>query len=79
MRAGANSLRVVGDMWGMGRVIPPEALVEYEAGYDERIARRFPVVSLCQYDARRFSSLAILAALQGHRDTFRYPIERLLG
>jgi transcriptional repressor of dcmA and dcmR len=79
MRAGANSLRVVGDMWGMGRVIPPEALVEYEAGYDERIARRFPVVSLCQYDARRFSSLAILAALRGHRDTFRYPIERLLG
>jgi excisionase family DNA binding protein len=79
MRAGAQSLRVVGDMWGLGRVVPPEALVEFEAGYDERIARRFPVVSLCQYDARRFSSLAILAALQGHRDTFRYPIERLLG
>jgi excisionase family DNA binding protein len=79
MRAGAHSLRVVGDMWGMGRVVPLEALVEYEAGYDERIARRFPAVTLCQYDARRFSNLAILAALQGHRDTFRYPIERLLG
>jgi len=78
MRAGAHSLRLVGDMWGMERVAP-EALVEFEAGFDERIARRFPVVSLCQYDARRFSSLAILAALQGHQDTFRYPIERLLG
>jgi len=79
MRAGAHSLRVIGDMWGIGRAVPPEALVEFEASYDERIARHFPVVSLCQYDARRFSTHAILAALQGHRDTFRYPVERLLG
>jgi excisionase family DNA binding protein len=79
MRAGAHSLRLVGDMWGMGRGVSPEALVEFEAGFDERIAPRFPVVSLCQYDARRFSSLAILDALRGHKDTFRYPIERLLG
>ena len=79
MRAGAHSLRLVGDMWGMGRVVSPEAMVKFEADFDERIARRFPVVSLCRSDARRFLSLAVLDALQGHRDTFRYPIERLLG
>jgi transcriptional repressor of dcmA and dcmR len=78
LKAGAPSLRVVGDMWGMGGVATPEALVEYEAGYG-RIARRFGVASLCQYDARRFTSLAILNALKGHGDTFAHPVDRLFG
>ncbi len=78
-RAGAHSLRVVGDMWGMAKSASPEALMEFEAGFDEHISRRFPVVSLCQYDARRFSGLAILNALKEHRDTFRHPADRVLA
>jgi excisionase family DNA binding protein len=78
-RAGAHSLRVVGDLCGLSKVLSPKAIVEYEAGYEERIARRFPVVTLCQYDVRRFSGLAILNALAGHGDMFRYPADRLLA
>jgi excisionase family DNA binding protein len=78
-RAGAHSLRVVGDMWGMAKSASPEALMEFEAAYDEHISHRFPVVALCQYDARRFSGLAILDALKQHKDTFRYPADRVLA
>jgi MEDS: MEthanogen/methylotroph, DcmR Sensory domain len=60
-------------MWGMVKSASPEALMEFEAGFDEHLSRRFPVVSLCQYDARRFSGLALLNALKQHRDTFRAP------
>jgi len=77
-QAGVPSLRVVGDVWGIARSVSPEALVEYEAGYD-RIQRRFRVATLCQYDARRFSGVAILDALRGHQDIFGHPIDRLLA
>jgi excisionase family DNA binding protein len=78
-RQGAESLRVVGDLRGLGQRVSREELIEYEAGYEERVARRFPVVTLCQYDVRWFSNLDVLNALKGHRDTFRYPAERLLA
>ena len=76
---GARSLRVVGDAIGLAKGIAPEELVDYEAEADQRIARRFPIVILCLYDTRFFSPTDILNALKGHRDGFRYPIERLLG
>jgi excisionase family DNA binding protein len=79
IRAGAQSLCAVGDMWGLGRSVSPRALVEFERTYEEQIAPRFPVVALCMYDLRRFTGTAILDALKGHPDTFRYPSERLLA
>jgi len=78
-RAGATSLRALGDVWGLARHVSREELLAYETGYDQRIARRFPVVTLCQYDARRFSNIAILDALKAHRDSFQYPAERVLA
>ena len=77
-RAGAHSLRLVGDMWS-ARALARDGLVEFEAAFDDLVAPRFPVVALCQYDVRRFSSLEVFNALQGHKDTFRYPVERVLG
>jgi transcriptional repressor of dcmA and dcmR len=77
-RAGAHSLRLVGDMWS-ARALAREGLVEFEAAFDELVAPRFPVVALCQYDVRRFSNLEVFHALQGHKDTFRYPVERVVG
>jgi excisionase family DNA binding protein len=77
--AGAHSLRLVGDVWGLAKKITRDELVEFEQGYDEIIAHRFPVVTLCLYDVRRFSSLDALRALRGHGDGFRYPVERLLA
>jgi excisionase family DNA binding protein len=79
LRDGAETLRVVGDLHGLRARASAAETIEYEAGYEERIARRFPVVTLCQYDARQFSPIEMLDALKGHRDTFRYPAERVLA
>jgi transcriptional repressor of dcmA and dcmR len=78
-RAGARSIRVVGDIQGFAEVISREDVRTYEAAYDRRIAHRFPVVTLCQYDVRRFSSLAILDALKLHRDSFPHLPELVLA
>jgi transcriptional repressor of dcmA and dcmR len=79
VRAGAESLHVLGDLSAGG----PErgrgfaSLVEYESDYEVRIARRFPVVTLCQYDARRLSGLDMLAMLQCHPGAFKYSASSL--
>lgn len=75
---GAHSLRLVGDVWGVARKLTRDDLLEFEHAYD-RMSRRFPLVSLCLYDARRFSSLDTLRALHGHGDGFRYPVERWIA
>ena len=77
--AGARSIRVVGDIQGFAEVISREDVLSYEAAYDRRIAHRFPVVTLCQYDVRRFSSVAILDALKLHRDSFPHLPELVLA
>ena len=45
----------------------------------DRLSRRFPVVTMCQYDAREFSGLVLLDTLKAHTDSFRYPAERVLA
>jgi excisionase family DNA binding protein len=77
--AGAHSFRVVGDLRGFGPDGSDDGLSEYEAGYEELIAKRFPVVTLCQYDVRQLSGVTILNTLRLHRDNFRYPADRMLG
>jgi len=80
MSAGATSLRVVGDMTScLDAGMTLDEVIEYEAGYDRILAKRFPLVTLCLYDVRRFESLDVVKALQGHADMFRYPAERLLA
>ena len=75
---GAHSLRLVGDVWGLARKLTRDDLVEFEQAFDQ-MSRRLPLVSLCLYDVRRFSSLDALRALRGHGDGFRYPIERWIA
>ena len=76
---GALSFRLIGDLWGMRSKASAESLVEYEADYDRLIVRNYPVVTICIYDARRFSGVELLNALKGHRDIFRYPLDRALA
>jgi transcriptional repressor of dcmA and dcmR len=76
---GSQSFRVFGDTWEMRKKVSAEKFAEYEAIYDQYIARRFPVVTLCAYDVRKFSGVDVLDALKAHRDTFRYPLERALA
>lgn len=79
-RSGSRSLRVVGDMaWALDRGLSINELIDFELRYNQFLAHRFPVVSLCQYDARRFSGVAILDALKCHEDTFKYPLGRFLS
>jgi transcriptional repressor of dcmA and dcmR len=77
--AGTQSFRVFGDTWQMRRKASAESFADYEAAYEEFIVRRYPVATVCAYDARRFSGVEVLDALKMHRDTFRYPLERALA
>lgn len=77
--AGATSVRVVGDIQGFAEKVSLEENLAYEAAYDRRIARRFPVVTLCQYDVRRFSSPVVLECLKLHRDILEHVPELVLG
>lgn len=79
-RAGGRSLRVLGDMaWAIEKGLDSTELMEFELRYNQFLAHKFPVVSLCQYDTRKFSGTGILDALRCHEDTFRYPLSRFLG
>jgi transcriptional repressor of dcmA and dcmR len=78
-RAGAHSLRAVGDVsGGLGKRLAPREVVEYEVGYDRR-GQQFRVETLCLYDVRRSSGLDLLDVLRCHKDVFRYPVERLFS
>jgi hypothetical protein len=76
---GAQSFRVLGDLWGSRTKASKASLVEFEAGYDRQIAREYPVVTICLYDVRKHSGAEVLNALKRHRDTFRYPLERVFA
>ncbi len=77
---GSPSIRVLGDMaWFLDKGMDVNELRTFELRYNCEIARHFPVVSLCQYDVRRFSGIAVLTALKCHGDTFDYPASRFLG
>ena len=73
MEAGARSIRFVGDVAGFAARIGSTAVMEYERAYATTIANRFPVVTLCQYDARYFSGVDLVGALRTHPDTLQHP------
>lgn len=78
-RAGDRSLRVLGDMaWAVQKGMALDELMAFEARYNRTLAHRFPLVSLCQYDARAFSGVAVHEALICHEDTFNYPLSRFI-
>jgi hypothetical protein len=79
-KQGIQGLRVLGDMaWIFQKNMDSQQLRMFETQYNAGLGKRFPVVSLCQYDARQFSGTAILGALKCHDDLFDYPLTRFLG
>ena len=76
---GATSFRVFGDVWALLKKTSGETVVEYEYGYDQLISARFPVMTLCGYDARRFDGEGLLYALKGHPETLRRPLREALA
>lgn len=73
VRDGVRSFRVVGDLSGLAERAGPEAVARFESGYASTIARRYPVVTLCEYDVRLFTGPELLTALRGHPDTLAHP------
>ncbi|MDE1933547.1 MEDS domain-containing protein [Bradyrhizobium sp.] len=79
MDRGSKNLRLVGDMaWFLDQGQRGDDLVDFETRYDRQIGHSYPIVSLCLYDARRFSGVDILHALKSHTDTFDLPFSRFL-
>jgi len=76
---GVESFRVVGDMWGLRLNVSAKQMIQLEVAFERLIVRRFPVVALCTYDARKFTGVELLDALKDHDDTFRIPIGRMLA
>ena len=70
LAGGPTVLRVIGEMVCERMVFGSEAaMMAYEEAY-ELMAKRFPVVTLCQYDAREFDGEIMLRALKSHPDMF---------
>ncbi len=80
IQAGERGLRVVGDMaWFLDKGMDVDELRRFERRFDQDLAPAYPVVGLCQYDARRFSGVGMLNALKTHTDTFNLPLSRFLA
>ena len=79
-RHGYSSIRVLGDMgWTNSKNMSFDDLMLFERDYNHNLCPSFPVVSLCQYDARSFSGTEILQALNNHKDTFNHSFARFIG
>jgi excisionase family DNA binding protein len=79
VRRGARLVRAIGDASAFVQAASRDELLEYEAEYERRIAHRFPVVTMCQYDVRQFSGLLVVEALRAHPHCFEQPAERILA
>jgi excisionase family DNA binding protein len=70
LAGGPTVLRVAGEMASERAVFGSNAeMMAYEEAY-ELMTRRFPAVTLCQYDAREFDGEIMLRALKSHPDMF---------
>lgn len=79
LAASPSMLRVAGDMACERHMFTSEAeMMAYEEAYD-RMARRFPLVTLCAYDARQFGGETILRMLKAHPDMFQQHLGLFLS
>jgi excisionase family DNA binding protein len=76
---GPAVIRVAGEMTSERRKFVSEAeMMAYEEAFDV-MARRFPVITLCQYDAREFDGAMILRVLKCHPDMLELDLGRFLN
>jgi hypothetical protein len=77
LSAGFAGIRVVGEMATYEGFSEIDEMLDYEVAYDS-MSKRFPVMTLCQYDVRHFDGKTVLAALQVHPDLFTRRIADFL-
>lgn len=69
---GASALRVVGDVTRAPFAAEGDfdVALEYEEQYERTLSQRFPVTTVCQYDARPLRGLDVVSVLHGHAATW---------
>lgn len=79
MGRSSGVLRVVGDMaFALVEGSPRREVLRFEEGLNSTV-KRFPAVVVCQYDAREFDGVTILAAIKAHPDNFEMNQGLLIG
>jgi hypothetical protein len=79
LESGPTVLRVVGEMASVRGMLGSDAeMMRYEEIY-EVMARRFPAVTLCQYDAREFDGETMLRVMKAHPDMFELHLGGFLN
>jgi excisionase family DNA binding protein len=72
-------LRIVGEMaCERGEFASDVEMMAYEEAFDV-MARRFPAITLCQYDAREFDGEIMLRVLKAHPDMFEQNLGAFLS
>jgi len=78
LAAGPTLIRVVGEMASERTVFPTDdEMIKYEVAYNV-IGKRFPTVTLCQYDVRVFGGETIFDALRAHPDLYELGLASFL-
>lgn len=76
---GPSVIRHVGEMHTVRQMFPSEdEMLRFEQAYDV-MCRRYPVATICQYDAREFDGLAMLKVLKAHPDVFENRLGTFLN
>jgi excisionase family DNA binding protein len=76
---GPTVVRLVGEMACVRHMFESDAdMLDFEEAFDV-MAKRFPAVSLCQYDAREFDGEITLRALKAHPDMFQHHLGGFLN
>jgi transcriptional repressor of dcmA and dcmR len=70
LAGGPTLMRIVGEMTCERLIFPSDAeMIRYEVSFND-VAKRFPTVTLCQYDVREFPGETIFHALRAHPDLY---------
>ena len=79
MAHGPTFIRVVGEMASERHLFESDsAMMRYEGAYN-MLAKRFPNVTICQYDVRAFTGETIYEALRAHPDLYSLRIGSMLS
>jgi DNA-binding transcriptional MerR regulator len=77
--AGTSVIRVVGDMVSEIELFDSTAeMMRYETAYNG-VAKRFPAVTLCQYDVRVFDGEVVYEAFKAHPDVYDQRVGTFLS
>ena len=79
MEGGRTVIRVVGEMSSERKVFSSDPeMMSYEVAFN-MLAKRFPTVTLCQYDVREFDGEIIFQAMRAHPDLYSQHLGSFLN